>query len=302
MLLLPTPARPEGITANISTAPGQTDAVDPSAFPDDLSRLVGKKVVVGRIPLCVPKTYDVNLSFAGKPATVVSFKPNAMLARFSSNANRLPPGVRASIEDARRGGILTFRFEDGTVLDSCADMMLSQLGPNMSLAAGETLAQPKVTSGAATLVTPGTTAGAQRCSLVITALSSGLSFGHAIIDSLTTSEFERQIDSARNGGVQKNYLDLRVRNDGEKPIKAFEFSDVYRNTMGDETISATYVSQNTQPIGPGATSRSYTMDRVERARSGEGDIKVYISRIRFGDDSIWEDNGTHSCFRTVTSK
>jgi hypothetical protein len=44
------------------------------------------------------------------------------------------------------------------------------------------------------------------------------------------------------------------------------------------------------------------MDRAERLQTGTGDVTVYISRIRFGDDTIWEDDGTHSCFKTVASK
>ena len=44
------------------------------------------------------------------------------------------------------------------------------------------------------------------------------------------------------------------------------------------------------------------MDRVERSRNGMGDVKVFISRIRFGDNTMWEDNGSHSCFKTVASK
>jgi hypothetical protein len=33
-----------------------------------------------------------------------------------------------------------------------------------------------------------------------------------------------------------------------------------------------------------------------------GDVKISISRIGFDDDSMWEDNGSHSRFRTLASR
>lgn len=279
-------------------AQGPTDAAP--GIPDDLKLLTGKKVIVGRIPLCVPNTYSVNMTYGGKLATVVSYAPNAMLVRNAANLNRFPPNVRATMDDARRGGRLTFRFEDGTVMDTCGDLMLSQLAPNMQLAPGETMALPATPSGAPAAAGPA--APPQQCPLAVTGLSSGLSFGHALIDALATSELQRQIDTAQNGGAGKNYLDVRLRNDSPKAIRAFEYAAIYRNNMGDEMASGTYVSQNTQPIKAGALTRSYTMDRAERSQAGTGDVKVYISRIRFDDDTMWEDNGSHSCFKTVTSK
>lgn len=269
-------------------------------IPNDLNLLTGKKVIVGRIPLCVPNTYSANLTYGGKLATVVSYVPNALLARNAANLYRYPADMRATIDDARRGGRLTFRFEDGTTLDTCGDLTLSQLAPNMQLAPGETIASPATPSS--TLAAAGPTAPRQQCPLTVMSLSSGLSFGHALVDALTTSEFERQIDSAQNGGAGKNYLDVRLRNDSQKAIRAFEYAAVYRNNMGDETASGTYVSQNTQPIKPDTLTRAYTMDRAARSQTGAGDVKVYVSRIRFDDDTMWEDNGSHSCFKTVASK
>jgi len=41
----------------------------------DFNVLVGKQVIVQRIPLCQPGTYNAVLTYAGKQATVVSLKP-----------------------------------------------------------------------------------------------------------------------------------------------------------------------------------------------------------------------------------
>jgi hypothetical protein len=291
---------PAPVMPPVVMPPATTDPASTPGIPNDLNLLTGKKVVVGRIPLCVPNTYAVNMTYGGKLATVVSYAPNAILARNAANPNRFPPNMRATMDDARRGGRLTFRFEDGTVLDTCGDLVLSQLAPNMQLAPGETIALPALPNNAATAGGPA--APPQQCPLTVMALSSGLSFGHALVDALTTSELERQIDSAQNGGAGKNYLDVRLRNDGQKAVKAFEYAAVYRNNMGDEMTSGTYVSQNTQPIKPGALTRAYTMDRAQRSQTGTGDVRVYITRIRFDDDTTWEDNGSHSCFKTVASK
>jgi hypothetical protein len=269
-------------------------------IPDDLHLLEGKKVIVGRMPLCVPNTYTVNLTYAGKHATVVSFTQSPAIARMGATMNRIPANMRATMQDASRGGKLTFRFEDGTVLDTCGDMMLGQLAPNLELAPGETIALPAASGVAAAAADP--PGAPQQCPLIVTDLSSGLSQRHALVDALTTSELERQIDAAQNGGADKTYLDLRVRNDSQKTISAFEYAAVYRNSMGEETTSSTYVSQNTQSIKPGGFSKTYAMDRAERSENGAGDVKVYITRAHFNDNSLWEDNGSQSCSKTVATK
>jgi hypothetical protein len=128
------------------TSPAPADAAA-AKIPDDLGQLVGKKVLVGRIPLCVPKTYSVNLTYAGKPATVVSYAKDPMLAR--TNVNRMPSRMRSMMEDALHGGRLTFRFDDGTVLDTCVNTLFSQLAPNMDLIQGDTTAQPTASAPAA---------------------------------------------------------------------------------------------------------------------------------------------------------
>jgi hypothetical protein len=128
---------PTPVTPLVAMPPASTDAVPTPRIPDDLNLLIGKKVIVGRMPLCAPNTYAANLTYAGKPATVISYTPNAALAENAANPNRFPPIMRASIDDARRGGKMTFRFEDGTLLDTCGDLKLSQLATNMQLATGE---------------------------------------------------------------------------------------------------------------------------------------------------------------------
>ena len=71
---------PQTIPAPAVTSPAPADAAPTPRLPDDLNLLVGKNVIVGRLPLCVPNSYTANLAYAGKPATVVSYTPNAALA------------------------------------------------------------------------------------------------------------------------------------------------------------------------------------------------------------------------------
>ena len=42
------------------------------------------------------------------------------------------------------------------------------------------------------------------------------------------------------------------------------------------------------------------MDTSESWRNGKGEVNVYVNRVRFEDDSFWQDNGSHSC--ALTSK
>jgi len=131
---------------------------------------------------------------------------------------------------------------------------------------------------------------------VVTKVTSGDGgFGHALAEGLTTSEFQRQLDQTAHGGHSKHYLDMRMRNNSSKPIAAIESVVVYANKMGDETMRDTLVSQNTKPIKPGEEHKSYAMDRAERTQNGTGDVILYISRVRFEDNTFWQDNGSHSC-------
>jgi hypothetical protein len=301
--LLMTAANPSLATADVAVP------VVTTQIPDDLHLLVGKHVVVGRMPLCVPSTYTVNLSYAGKLASVLAFKENNSFDHLGAGLNRLPPNMRAMMEDAKKGGVLEFQFEDGTKLDTCGNLLLTQLSPNLTLAAGERITLPAAALGALaamqappTPIPPGGLVHPQLCPVVITKVTSGAGLGHALIDALTTSEFERQLDETAHEGQGKHYLDVAVRNSSDKPIVAFEFAAVYSDKMGDETTSATYVSQNEHAIQPGDISKASAMDRNEWSQNGAGQVTMYISRVRFNDKTMWKDDGTHSCSREIAAK
>ncbi len=291
-------------------------AQQPQPIPDDLNLLVGKKVIIGRMPLCVPKTFNTNLTYSGKTATVVSLKPGNMHKLSANVLNRMAPDMRARLEDMQKGGILLFQFEDGTQLDSCAAMGPKTISENLELAPGETIATSAAQPGAAAglqpqgnPVAPGpehaansgtasapSSAAPQDCPVVITKVAStDGGFGHALADAMTTSEFQRQLDQTTHGGQSKHYLDMRLRNNSSKHIAGIESVVIYRNKMGDETTRDTLVSQNTKPIKPGEEHKSYAMDRSERVQNGAGNLTLYISRVRFEDNTFWQDNGSHSC-------
>jgi hypothetical protein len=265
---------------------------------------VGKKVIVGRIPLCVPNTYNANLSYAGKPAVVAGFKPNTQLNApiFAG----LPPALRAQMADLKKGGTLLFQFDDGTKLDTCVVQGLSALAPNLELVPGETIAVPppaqSPTQALAARTALAAGASHQQCPISVVKVGSGNSFGHLVVDSLTTSELQRQIDETNHGGMGKHYLDIQVRNDSAKAVKAFEFSAVYADRMGDDASSASFVSQNDRPIASGAVYKTSAIDRDQIGQSGTGDVSVYVSRVRFADDSFWQDDGSRSCARKSAVK
>ena len=116
-------------TANPSLA--AADIAVPGAatqIPDNLHLLVGKHVVVGRMPLCVPSTYTANLSYAGKLAFVLSFQENNAFDHLGANLNRVPPNLRAMMEDAQKAATIPVRRAIG--------------GWQYQRAAAETPAQP----------------------------------------------------------------------------------------------------------------------------------------------------------------
>ncbi len=91
---------------------------NPPAIKDPM-KLVGKNVNVHNIPLCQPGTNQADLAHAGKQATVVSAKPNTMPAMSPALTSRLPPDIRAMLDDQQKAATLLFQFADGTKLDTC---------------------------------------------------------------------------------------------------------------------------------------------------------------------------------------
>src|SRR4051812_7067434 len=100
----------------------------------DLAQLVGKKVVVGRFPTCEPGTFTASMDYSGKQATVVSVKSTMLVPT---------------------GGTLLLEFEGGKRLDSCLDLLPSNVTTYFTLAPGETLGAASP-SGAAAGVAPPT--------------------------------------------------------------------------------------------------------------------------------------------------
>ena len=264
----------------------------------DLKLLIGKQVTVGRMPLCSPGTYSPDLAHLGKQATVVDFRPNTKINPAALSLNRLPPLLRSQMIDAARGGRVIFKFDDGQTLDTCADLMQSQIVDGVTLAKGDSIA-----SLAAQRKEPEQHIAEQMCPvIIIKASSSGANFGHMLVDNMVNSEFQRQLDQTMHGGVGKHYLDVAARNASEKPIVGLEFSAVYQNKLGDEVGSTSFIPQNARAIAPSAEVKSSIMDRNLAAQSGVGGVKVYVLRVKFQSGESWADNGSHSCSLEGTVK
>jgi hypothetical protein len=108
----------------------------------DLNLLVGKQVIVQRVPLCQPGTYAAVLTYAGKTVKVISIKTQAVSPMAKNAVDRMPPQARATIEDALKAATILVEAEDGTRLDTCAAVLPSLLPNYFELAPGEILAPP----------------------------------------------------------------------------------------------------------------------------------------------------------------
>lgn len=266
----------------------------------DWKQLVGKEVKVGRLPLCTPHTYSADLSRAGQMATIIDFQPSEIV--FSdSMARRLPSNLQKTMEDAAHGGMVTFSFNDGTKLDTCGKLLQSQLtseidlktGGNLPLVKPEQLLSPPNASSATVREA---SSKPESCPVRISRVaSSGSNFGHMLIDQLTTSEFERQVDQVAHEGASKHYLDIKLINSSDKFIDGIELIAVYKNKLGDEISSQTIVPQNTKAVAPGKDVTAFAMDRSEVQQSGIGSVSVYVSRVKFASGELWQDNGSHGC-------
>jgi hypothetical protein len=105
----------------------------------DLTALVGKKVIVQRMPLCQPGTYTIVLAYAGKQASVISLKPSNVPHLSEGIMSRLTPEARTMMEDAQKAATILVQFDDGTQLDSCGPVSPSRLSNYFELAPGQTL-------------------------------------------------------------------------------------------------------------------------------------------------------------------
>jgi hypothetical protein len=122
----------------------------------DFNVLVGKQVIVQRIPLCQPGTYTTVLTYSGKQATVVSLKPFKLLYPISQAVlDRMQPSARAMIQDQMKAATLLLQFDDGTKLDTCAPIGPSKFSDSFELAPGQTL--PPSSPSVATAPTPSPT-------------------------------------------------------------------------------------------------------------------------------------------------
>ncbi len=110
----------------------------------DLNQLVGKKVVIQRMPLCEPGTYNTVTAYAGKTATVISVKPSKMFPFPVSQSTlpRMTPEARAMVQDQQKAATVLVQFEDGKKLDTCAAIGPARISQYLELAEGETVALP----------------------------------------------------------------------------------------------------------------------------------------------------------------
>jgi hypothetical protein len=90
-----------------------------NAVPSELAQMVGKEVVVQRMPFCQPGTYVPILTYAGKHAKVVAAKPFNFPHLSQSTLNRMSPEARANIEDMEKSATVAVQFDDGTKLVTC---------------------------------------------------------------------------------------------------------------------------------------------------------------------------------------
>jgi hypothetical protein len=291
---------------------------DPPRGPEDLDLWVGKRVVVGRLPLCRPKTLDVDVAYMGKPASIVSLKGSQVADLPAATRRQMAPSVLAQIDDTRKGGILVFRFDDGVVLDSCVELGFAKLTSELELAPGEVWPDPPAlptamanATSTATATTPAESQGGasavatapQQCPVAVIRLKSGNGgLRQAFVDALTTSEFQRQLDETTHDGVARHYLEVTLRNTSDKAIDAIEDVAIYTDKMGDETARDTLLSQNTRPIAPGKEERASVMDRESMVANGIGQVTLYVSRVRFSDGTFWRDDGSQSCAASSRAK
>lgn len=128
------------VAALLSLVPFFAFAQEQTLTIQDPSQLVGKKVIVQRLPLCQPGTFNYDVSRSGKQATVVSAKAAKAHALPSSALARLTPDMRELLLDQQKAALLLLQFDDGAKFDTCAALGPKKLSEYLELAPGESLA------------------------------------------------------------------------------------------------------------------------------------------------------------------
>jgi hypothetical protein len=110
---------------------------------DNLEMIVGKRVVVQRMPLCEPGTFKAVLDYAGMQAKVISLKPLTLPQVSKATLERMPPAARGMIEDEQKAATILVQFDDSKQLDTCGPVSPKRLPNYLEVAPGEKL-QPVV--------------------------------------------------------------------------------------------------------------------------------------------------------------
>ena len=105
------------------------------------AQLVGKKINVGRLPLCEPRTYTVDFQHAGMEATVLSANASSTRVLPKSVLDKVSPAMRDIMLDQQKAALLLLQFGDGAKRDTCAAIGPKKLAEYIELAPGETLDQ-----------------------------------------------------------------------------------------------------------------------------------------------------------------
>lgn len=132
ILLALEPAQP-------TSAQIQPDGSQKQLVIEDPLQLIGKRINVGRLPLCEPGTYKPDLAHSGMTATVVSARPSNTISVSKSAMDKLAPEAREIILDQQRAALLLLQFQDGVQLDTCAPIGPKKLAESIALAPGEVI-------------------------------------------------------------------------------------------------------------------------------------------------------------------
>jgi hypothetical protein len=278
----------------------------------DMKTLIGRKAVAQRMPFYQPGTYTpIPNTYAGQTVTIIDVKPSAMYAAMPKLTARqmasLPPESRANIENVRNASTIVVQFADGTKADTGAMPVM----PTTLASYLEVAPDPQSSNALASNSTANTTPAADHtaiaankdCPVIVTkATSTNGGFAHALADAMTKSEFERAVEKASAGGNDPHYLDVRMRNASGKLVRAIEAFVTYADAMGDAGPQTTLLTQNDKDIKPGGEYRGYSVDTAQRSTNGIGDVTVFVSRIRYEDNTFWQDNGSRSCALTTRIK
>lgn len=260
----------------------------------DMKTLVGRRAVVQRMPFYQPGTYQqIPQTYAGQTATIIEVKPSTMFAMMptltASQMASLPPQSQQAIENTKTASTIVIQFADGTKADTGAmPVMASNLPSYLEVIGDPVASSPAAVASVAAIATnpraspvQGQASTKQTCPIQLTKVKyagMGVSILAGMAQDLTGIRADMPI------------AQVQYTNQSDIEVAGIRFNIQYFDAVDSPIYDQSIVVQ--KKLKPGKS-----FGALAQAWLGTPNTRLlaYVERVKFKDNTIWNDDGSHSC-------